>query len=155
MPTAALPTVMHGSFVTLHYRLAGTVGTLITTFAGKPATLSVGAGELSPAVEARLIGLAEGTHTTFELPEGEAFGPHNRAMCQWVARRLLDDLADPEKERVQYAVGDVVQFPTPDGVGSYAGTVLQVRDDGAVYFDFNHPLAGQAVTLEVQIIGVL
>ena len=44
----------------------------------------------------------------------------------------------------------------------YAGTVLQVGQgaDGngqadAVLFDFNHPLAGQPVTFEVQLIGVL
>jgi FKBP-type peptidyl-prolyl cis-trans isomerase SlpA len=55
----------------------------------------------------------------------------------------------------KYTLGDVVQFPTPDGLGAYAGTVLQVSEDGAVQFDFNHPLAGQPVTLEVKIIGVL
>jgi FKBP-type peptidyl-prolyl cis-trans isomerase SlpA len=33
--------------------------------------------------------------------------------------------------------------------------VLQMRDDSAVLFDFNHPLAGQPVTFEVQLIGVL
>ena len=37
-----------------------------------------------------------------------------------------------------------------------AGTVLKVRDeDGAVLFDFNHPLAGLPVTFEVKLIGVL
>jgi FKBP-type peptidyl-prolyl cis-trans isomerase SlpA len=55
----------------------------------------------------------------------------------------------------QYHVGDVVQFPTPDGHGQFAGVVLQLRDDQAVLFDFNHPLAGQPVTFEVQLIGVL
>jgi FKBP-type peptidyl-prolyl cis-trans isomerase SlpA len=30
-----------------------------------------------------------------------------------------------------------------------------VGADGAVQFDFNHPLAGQAVVFEVQLIGVL
>jgi FKBP-type peptidyl-prolyl cis-trans isomerase SlpA len=53
-------------------------------------------------------------------------------------------------------VGDVVQFPTPDGTGSYAGRGARVgEDDRAVLFDFNHPLAGQPVTFEVQLIGVL
>ena len=32
---------------------------------------------------------------------------------------------------------------------------MQVREDGAVLFDFNHPLAGQPVTFEVQLIGIL
>ena len=49
---------------------------------------------------------------------------------------------------------DVVQFPTPDGQGSYAGAVV-AANDSAVQFDFNHPLAGQPVTFEVHVIGVL
>ena len=56
-------------------------------------------------------------------------------------------------------MGDVVQFPTPDGLGSYAGRGAAGRPtttgDEAVLFDFNHPLAGQPVTFEVQLIGVL
>ena len=51
---------------------------------------------------------------------------------------------------------DVVQFPTPDGMGQYAGAVQQVKEGGdAVQFDFNHPLAGQAVVFEVHVIGIL
>ena len=148
-----------GSFLTLHYRLAGPAGDVINTFGGKPATLTLGSGELSPAVEERLIGLEEGAHVTFELPAGAAFGERNPEMVQWVARKLLNELGDPDE---QYRPGDVVEFPTPDGMGSYAGAVQQVGHDGdgdgaadAVLFDFNHPLAGQPVTFEVQVIGVL
>ncbi|OUM02420.1 FKBP-type peptidyl-prolyl cis-trans isomerase [Variovorax sp. JS1663] len=148
-PSAAV--VAPGSFLTLHYRLAGPAGDIINTFGAKPATLSLGTGELSPAMELRLIGLAEGAHTTFELPPGEAFGERNPEMQQWVARALLAQMGDPDE---QYAVGDVVQFPTPDGSGSYAGAVIELGET-AVRFDFNHPLAGQPVSFEVQLIGVL
>jgi FKBP-type peptidyl-prolyl cis-trans isomerase SlpA len=148
-----------GSFLTLHYRLAGPGGDIINTFQDKPATLTLGTGELSPAVEKRLLGLEEGARASFEIPAGEAFGERNPEMVQWVARSLLNQMGDPDE---QYQVGDVVQFPTPDGMGSYAGAVQQVGKDGdgdgkadAVLFDFNHPLAGQPVTFEVQVIGVL
>ena len=144
--------VQNGSFLTLHYRLAGPQGDVINTFNDKPATLSLGAGELSPAVEQRLLGLSEGERVSFDLLAGEAFGERNPEMQQWVARKLLNELGDPDEK---YNVGDVVQFPTPDGQGSYAGAVVQVREDGGVLFDFNHPLAGQPVTFEVQVIGIL
>lgn len=147
-----MSTIQPGSFLTLHYRLAGPQGDVINTFTDKPATLSLGSGELSPAIEQHLLGLTEGAHTTLQIAAGEAFGEHNPDMVQWVARKLLNELGDPMEK---YTLGDVVQFPTPDGLGAYAGTVLQVSADGAVQFDFNHPLAGQPVTLEVQIIGVL
>ena len=152
--THAPPLVEVGSFLTLHYRMAGTDGAdIINTFDGKPATLSLGGGQLSPAIEQRLIGLPEGTRATFELPAGEAFGQRNPDLLQWVARKLLNELGDPEE---QYKVGDVVQFPTPDGMGQYAGAVQQVGGAAdAVQFDFNHPLAGQPVVFEVQLIGVL
>lgn len=150
----AAPLIEASSFLTLHYRMAGPDGVaIINTFDGKPATLSLGAGQLSPAIEQHLLGLPEGTHTTFELPAGVAFGERNADLTQWVARKLLNELGDPDEA---YKVGDVVQFPTPDGAGQYAGSVVQVKSTAdAVQFDFNHPLAGQPVTFEVQIIGVL
>ena len=151
MPDTTIARVEAGSFLTLHYRLSGPAGDIINTFNDKPATLSLGTGELSPAVEQRLLGLAEGTRTSFDLPAGEAFGERNADMQQWVARMLLHKLGDPLEK---YNVGDVVQFPTPDGTGSYAGAVID-SNDTAVQFDFNHPLAGQPVTFEVQLIGVL
>ena len=147
-----MTTVEPGSFLTLHYRLSGPQGDVINTFGGKPATLSLGAGELSPAVEERLIGLAEGAHDTFELPAGAAFGERYPDMIQWLARKELDSLGDPDE---RYAIGDVIQLPTPDGQGQFAAVVQAVRDDGALQLDFNHPLAGQPVTFEVELIGVL
>ena len=144
--------VQAGSFLTLHYRLSGPDGAeLINTFNDKPATLSLGTGELAPAMEARLLGLPEGTHQSFTLEAGEAFGERNPELLQRVKRSLLDELSDPGE---QYHVGDVVQFPTPDGQGAYAGVVREVDGD-ALLFDFNHPLAGRPVTFEVQLIGVL
>ncbi len=144
--------IQPGSFLTLHYRLAGPDGAaVVNTFDDKPATLSLGTGELAPAVEARLIGLAEGARESFELQAGEAFGLRNPDLLQRVKLALLHELGDPD---ARYAVGDVVQFPTPDGRASYAGVVREVGPDWLL-FDFNHPLAGQPVRFDVHVIGVL
>lgn len=145
-------TVQPGSFLTLHYRLSGPDGAdVVTTFGAQPATLSLGAGQLAPAIEALLVGLPEGAHERFELAAGAAFGDRNPELLQRVKRALLHELGDPDAE---YAVGDVVQFPTPDGQGAYAGVVREAGDDWLL-FDFNHPLAGQPVRFEVQLLGVL
>ncbi|MBL0394263.1 FKBP-type peptidyl-prolyl cis-trans isomerase [Ramlibacter monticola] len=156
---SSTPRVQPGSFLTLHYRLAGPYGDIINTFEGKPSTLTVGNSELSPAIEQRLLGLEEGTRTQFEIPAGEAFGERNPEMVRWVARKLLVQVSGAN---AQYSVGDVVKFPTPDGAGQYAGAVkeLGADEDGdghpdAVLFDFNHPLASHPVTFEVQLIGVI
>jgi FKBP-type peptidyl-prolyl cis-trans isomerase SlpA len=145
-------TVQPGSFLTLHYRLAGPDGAdIINTFHDKPATLSLGTGELAPAMEQRLLGLEEGTRQVFEIPAGEAFGERNADLLQRVKRSLMDELGDPDAD---YHPGDVVQFPTPDGTGAYAGVVREVGNEW-ILFDFNHPLAGVPVSFEVHLIGVL
>ena len=147
--------VTSGAFLTLHYRLCGPEGQAwIDTFVDKPATLSLEGGQLSPALEACLMGMHEGEHKTFHLAAGEAFGEHDPDKVQWVARKLLNDLgADVDA----LGEGDVVQFPSPRGDGAnIAGSVVAVRDDrSALCFDFNHPLAGRETTFEVQLIGVL
>jgi FKBP-type peptidyl-prolyl cis-trans isomerase SlpA len=144
--------VQPGSFLTLHYRLAGPDGAdVVNTFDDKPATLSLGTGELAPAMESRLIGLPEGAQQSFALPAGEAFGPRNPELLQRVKLALLHELGDAD---ATYSVGDVVQFPTPDRQGAYAGVVREVGFDWLL-FDFNHPLAGQAVRFDVHVIGVL
>jgi FKBP-type peptidyl-prolyl cis-trans isomerase SlpA len=148
--TSTLPRVQADSFLTLHYRLAGLAGDIINTFEAKPATLSMGTGELAPAVEQALIGLEEGVHTTLQLPAG-AYGERNPAMQQWLARKELRELGEASE---QYSVGDVVKFRTPDNQGSFGGVVLQLGVE-SVLFDFNHPLAGQPVTFEVHLLGVL
>ena len=149
--TSTVPSVAPGSFLTLHYRLSGPAGNAINTFEGEPATLTLGTGELSPALETYLIGLPEGSRATFEVPAGVAFGERSAAMQQWMARQELADLSGEGEE---YAVGDVLEFLTPDGNGRFAGVIADFRPD-AVLLDFNHPLAGRAVTFEVHVIGIL
>ncbi|MCW5657480.1 MAG: FKBP-type peptidyl-prolyl cis-trans isomerase [Burkholderiaceae bacterium] len=150
-PTPVKP-VDAGSFLTLHYRLAGPDGTdVINTFGAKPATLSLGAGQLAPAMESLLLGLTAGRHETFELDPGIAFGARRPELVQRVARKLLTQLGP---EGGTFEVGDVVQFPRPDGEPGFAGVVRESADDWLL-FDFNHPLAGQRVTFEVELIEVL
>lgn len=150
--TAEPARVAPGSFLTLHYRLAGPDGAaVVDTFAQQPATLSLGTGQLAPAIEERLLGLAEGDEASFELPAGAAFGARNPELLQRVKRSLLAELGEAGAD---YTVGDVVDFPTPDGQGRYAGVVRECAHEW-VLFDFNHPLAGSAVRFDVKLLGVL
>ena len=143
--------VQPGSFLTLHYRLRDGDGVaVVDTFGTPPATLSLGTGELAPAMEARLIGLVPGTEQSFELVAGEAFGERDPALVHRVSRSILDAEGDADGD---YRVGDVVRFPAPDGQ-TIAGVVRSIEAD-ALVFDFNHPLAGRPVTFDVKLIGVL
>jgi FKBP-type peptidyl-prolyl cis-trans isomerase SlpA len=143
--------VTETAYLTLHYRLATADGTdIVTTFAGNPATLMLGQGQLAPFLEQRLLGLPEGTHQTFELGPTEGFGPRNPDLIQAVSRATLDENSVPGAD---YKVGDLVDFAAPGG-GRFAGVLREMRAESAL-FDFNHPLAGQPLQFEVKLISVL
>jgi FKBP-type peptidyl-prolyl cis-trans isomerase SlpA len=143
--------VTETAYLTLHYRLATADGTdIVTTFAGNPATLMLGQGQLAPFLEQRLLGLPEGTHQTFELGPTEGFGPRNPDLIQAVSRATLDENSVPGAD---YKIGDLVDFAAPGG-GRFAGVLREIRGETTI-FDFNHPLAGQPLQFEVKLISVL
>ena len=151
MSSSTAPVVTESSYLTLHYRLATADGTdIVTTYGATPATLMLGQGQLAPFLEQRLLGMAEGTHQTFELSPAEGFGERNPELIQAVSRKTLDENSVPGAD---YQVGDLVDFAAPSG-GRFAGVLREMRENDAV-FDFNHPLAGQPLTFEVQLISVL
>lgn len=135
------------SLVTLNYRISQLGGpALISTFESTPATLQLGNGELSSALESRLVGLTEGTHTSFDFAESEVFGPHSAELVTRIARKNVPDDAE-------LAVQSVLSFRAPDGT-ALSGQVLEF-DTESVLIDFNHPLAGKAIRFELHVIGVL
>jgi FKBP-type peptidyl-prolyl cis-trans isomerase SlpA len=143
--------ITEGSFLTLHYRLSSQQGdSIVSTFDENPATLQIGAGQLAPFLEQRLMGLAEGTHRVFDLSPEQAFGPRNPDLVKWVSLATLRENSDADAD---YAVGDMVDFAAPGG-GRFAGVLRELGEQDAL-FDFNHPLAGQHVKFEVRIIGVM
>jgi FKBP-type peptidyl-prolyl cis-trans isomerase SlpA len=141
-----------GSHVTLHYRISlEPVGAdVISTFGDRPATLTLGLGQLAEPLEQCLLGLAEGQHAVFELPAQRAFGPRNPALLQRLSRAVIAAHSEPGAD---FAPGDLLEFPAPGG-GRYAGVLKEIDARGAL-LDFNHPLAGQPVRFEVRILGVL
>jgi FKBP-type peptidyl-prolyl cis-trans isomerase SlpA len=151
MSSTTAPIVTESAYLTLHYRLATADGTdIVTTFGATPATLMLGQGQLAPFLEQRLLGLAEGAHVKFQLSPAEGFGERNPELIQAVSKKTLEENSVPDAD---YQVGDLVDFNAPGG-GRFAGVLREMRENDAV-FDFNHPLAGQTLTFEVQLISVL
>ncbi|MDR5756201.1 peptidylprolyl isomerase [Caballeronia sp. LZ035] len=143
--------VKPGSHVTLHYRLALADGAdVVNTFSDKPATLLLGAGQLAEPLEEILLGMKVGHHSTVQLAPEQAFGPRNPELVQWVS---LATLRENSMIGEHFSPGDLVEFNAPNG-GRYAGVLKEVSETAAL-FDFNHPLAGQALVFEVKIIGIL
>ncbi|MCZ4305582.1 FKBP-type peptidyl-prolyl cis-trans isomerase [Zoogloeaceae bacterium G21618-S1] len=139
-------TIQANSLVTLNYRISLESGQpVISTFEGKPATLQLGANEMMPQLEARLAGLEDGSHHSFTLTPDEAFGPYRPELVEKVRRQ---DMPDEPIEAMT-----IMEFVAPDG-SRYSGLVREI-DDTQAMVDFNHPLAGKTITLDVEIIGIL
>jgi len=142
------------SHVTLHYRVAllvdGVERELVDTFAARPATLQLGAGQWSPGLERRLLGLEEGAAAQFELPPEQAYGVHQHDLVRRLGRDQLVAAADPGWIAEP---GAAVEIRTPEGA-SVRGVLLEC-DAQSARVDFNHPLAGRPLRVRVQVIGVL
>jgi FKBP-type peptidyl-prolyl cis-trans isomerase SlyD len=102
-----------------------------------------GYGVLLPALEDALEGKRAGEHCRITLPADEAFGPRRE-------EAVLE--CDPEEFPRDVAVGDHLEAETEAG-GLIVLRVLEVRPD-AVVVDTNHPLAGQRVSFEVDVLEV-
>jgi FKBP-type peptidyl-prolyl cis-trans isomerase SlpA len=99
-----------------------------------------------PASSWRFYGLRPGDAQRLVLHPEQAFGVRDPAKIHHLPRAVFaDDLSlDP---------GIIIGF-TGTGGEEIPGTVLSVTD-AAVEVDFNHPLAGHAVTFDVEIIDVI
>jgi len=147
--------VSPGSYLTLHYRIelvsgpaAGSV--FADTFLSRPATLQLGGGQWAPGMEEQLIGRPEGAHFSFDLAADQAYGERNPDLVQRVTLAMLAENAEPG---AQFNAGDMVEFSAPNGA-RYSGVLKEVGDTWAL-FDFNHPLAGADLHVEVSLLGVL
>ena len=140
-------TITANSLITLHYRVTNADGVeFISTFEHRPATLQLGTGELAPPFEQCLIGMPADTRRSFDLPPDAAFGAHKPELVQRIRHSDLPNHATAEllaNITVQNAAGQ-----------QFTGIVRECDDDGLLV-DFNHPLAGKSLRLEVDIIGIL
>ena len=117
-----------------------------STRLNKPAKLVMGDGSLTPNFEACLLGLSKGDKKAFTLAPEDAFGQPNPDNIHHMERtRFSHDLNLEE--------GMIVAFSQPDG-SEVPGIVRSLAGD-SVTVDFNHPLAGQTVIFDVELIDVI
>ena len=135
------------SVVTLHFTIKLKDGSIAdsTYNLGKPAQFVIGDGNISENFEQHLIGLVVGDKRAIELAAKDAFGLPNPDNIQYMDRGKF--VGDAEVE-----VGTIMAFSAPDGA-EIPGIITAIAGD-SVTVDFNHPLAGQDVIFEVEILSV-
>ena len=140
--------IQMGSRISLHFALLMPSGEEIdTTRRGKPASLTLGDGNLLPGFEEVLLGLSAGDDAQLVIPAEQAFGERVEANVRLLAKTLFAEFNSEEP----LEPGLVVSFQAPDG--ELPGVVKAVYDD-TVQVDFNHPLSGSDITFDVSILSV-
>lgn len=137
--------ISSGTIVSIHYTLTGDDGEIIDSSQGQdPLQYEQGAGNIIPGLEKALEGRSSGEDVQVTLEPEDAYGQRNDAMVQSVPRETFKDV-DRVEPGMQFRV-ETEQGPM----------VVQVKDvaDENVVLDFNHPLAGERLHFDVNIMEV-
>jgi FKBP-type peptidyl-prolyl cis-trans isomerase 2 len=111
----------------------------------EPRQITLGAGEINPAFEEALVGMAPGETKTVFLPAERAYGPHRK---NHVFRLKRKDLKLPEEP----VPGGTARISLKGGTSTLV-TVLKA-DRKTVTVDANHPLAGKDLTFAITLVDI-
>lgn len=135
-----------GSQVEMHFRITLDNGFVAEdTFSEEPFEFQIGDGSVIPALEDFLLGMKAGDEGQLTLNPDQAYGERTEENIHQMPRS--DFPTD-----MPVGKGRVVGFTTPSG-DEIPGTILNVADD-QVTVDFNHPLAGHVMTIDVKVLSV-
>jgi FKBP-type peptidyl-prolyl cis-trans isomerase SlyD len=133
-------------FVALRYRLFDEAGSEVDARgADAPLVYVHGYAQIIPGLEAGLEGARPGEHRTLVLGPDEAFGERDE-----MALIEIDPNDFPDARHA--SVGDEVMAEAPDGT-EVAFRIVSC-DERAIVVDRNHPLAGQSVRFEIEVLTV-
>lgn len=135
-----------GSTVKVHYTGKLIDGTIFDTSQNvEPVQFVVGSGEIIPGFEQAVIGMQAGDNKTVTIPCNEAYGPKRDDLVADVERKdLPDDIKIEVGQKLQ--VGD-------NQAGTIIASVVDM-DDEKVKLDANHPLAGEDLVFDIEVLEV-
>jgi len=112
-----------------------------TSVGGEPLEFTLGQGDVIAGFEQAVIGMKVGESKTFTIPADQAYGQRSDDLVFEIGRDELPASIDPE-------VG--MQLQTSQGIV----TITEVSET-TVKLDANHPLAGQDLTFEIQLVEIV
>ena len=139
-------TAQPGDRVQVHYVKRFQDGSVASSRQRGPIELTVGIDHPRlPGLGTALVGLAPGTRTTVSVSAERAYGPPDSSRVHRLARTRF-----PTDQPL--SIGKWVRFQDRQGKGRLV-RILEVRGK-TVVVDTNHRRAGQAMELEVELIGI-
>ncbi len=134
-----------GDTVSVHYTGTLADGSVFDSSRGRePLEFTVGAGRVIPGFDAAVTGMAVGEEKTVTIAAAQAYGPRRPELMVEVDRAQFPTDLEPE-------IGQQLQLSR--GGQAFVVTVRDVSD-GSVLLDGNHPLAGEALTFALELVGV-
>ena len=141
-----MQTVEDGQFVSLTYTGTMEDGEEFDSCdPSSPLEFQTGSGQLIKGFEDAAMGMALNEKKKFTIQPEDAYGQRDENSVHEFPRSELPEGVDPK-------VGDSVAFSTPEGQQIPAR--LMKMDDVNLTFDMNHPLAGETLTFEIEVVGI-
>ncbi len=135
-----------GDTVRIHYTGTLTDGTRFDTSSGRdPLEFKLGEGQIIPGLEREIAGMAVGDRKTVTVASDEAYGPHRDEAVHDVERAQIPDEIDLE-------VG--AELEATDQGGRRMRLRVVALNEETVTLDANHPLAGQDLVFEVELVEI-
>ena len=137
--------IQSGDNVKVHYtgKLEdGSIFDTSLTEGREPLETTLGQGQLIKGFEAGLMDMSEGEKKTIEIESADAYGEHNPEMINEIPRAQV-----PEGVKE----GEMLQGMGP--MGPVNVKVVEVKDE-TVVLDANHPLAGQKLIFDLEVVSI-
>ena len=139
--------VKSGDKVKVHYHGKLTSGETFDSSEGRaPLEFEVGSGMVIHGFDEGVTGMQVGDKKTLNIPFDEAYGPRNPEM-------VIEFPRDKFPEDMQIEIGTPLVM-TGGGGEQFQVVVAQIKDD-AVMLDANHPLAGQDLVFDIELVEIV
>jgi peptidylprolyl isomerase len=135
-----------GNTVKVHYTGRLNDDTQFDSSAGRdPLEFTLGTGQVIPGFEEAVTGMGLGDSKTVTIPAEQAYGPHHDDLILVVERSQIPAHINPE-------VGQQLEIHQQDGRA--AAVVITEVTDESVSLDANHPLAGQDLIFDLELVEI-
>ena len=135
-----------GNTVKVHYTGRLDDDTQFDSSAGRdPLEFTLGTGQVIPGFEEAVTGMSIGDSKTVTIPADQAYGPHHADLILVVERSQIPAHINPE-------VGQQLEIHQQDGRA--AAVVITEVTDESVSLDANHPLAGQDLIFDLELVEI-